>query len=151
MAKLGPAMFIIAGILLSITSKAIDSEGLKVFFWIGIFFILIGSAKLALKFVHSQTQKKREAKAQEHVQKFHEQKEIRSHQSHQTQQNHQTHQRIHSAQTQGYMNAQHNTPHHHQHHIKTCPKCNLQIYRNANFCPNCGTRFEENRGSSHYK
>ncbi len=51
---LQPIIFIILGIIVSIVSDRVDQDGsMTLFFYLGIIFIIIGIAKLAIKFIMS--------------------------------------------------------------------------------------------------
>lgn len=138
LAKLSPVMFIVSGLLLSVVSKAIDAENLKLFFWIGILFLLIGAAKLAMKFVNKKIEEKKQNNCS--PSNTNNLSDHAHHTRHYT-----NHNKTHTPQTQGHNVHYHqkHPVHHHVPHAIFCPKCGLKISRHANFCPNCGTRLKQ--------
>ena len=66
MAKVHGIVYITLGLFISIASWRIDKEKLIIFFYVGLFFVLIGAFKLVLNFIKNKAnkQEKIQTKAQ---------------------------------------------------------------------------------------
>jgi len=112
--KINGFVYIIVGLILALSSRYFSSGNLKIFFYIGLLFILIGAIKLVLRMFSRG--RKSSTKGQ-----------VIRHQPHD---DNRGHPRVH------HVNP---NPHHGQ-HVKYCSRCNSTERMHANFCSHCGNR-----------
>ncbi|MFH0869590.1 MAG: hypothetical protein V1866_00855 [archaeon] len=149
MAKIPGWVYIIVGVAISAVSKMVEAKTkpgqFKLFFWLGIAFVIIGVFKLVMRYVFGMGGEEKDKKVAHHRNQM------------------RTNLRTQGTQGQSQFRQHHNDGNPHelqhmqgQHHVSepdprqgrqdssivSCPNCSTRHYSYADFCMKCGTKMK---------
>jgi len=148
MAAIPGWVYILIGVLMSVFSKIIEGNTkpgtFTLFFWVGIFFVVVGIGKLVFKGVFKKEQNASGTPPLD--QPLAPQNTDQRHQAYAQQAQHlQTHRQFQQNTdfSQGQHQVHRTAPQQQQHpSVIACPACGTRHYDYANFCMRCGSRIK---------
>jgi len=149
MAKIPGWVYVIVGVVISVISKLVESKTkpgqFKLFFWLGIIFVIIGVFKLIAKYIFKMGVEEKDRKTAHHRDQMH--ANARTH-GMQNQSQFRPHHDYSSPHELQHMQGQHHIsepdqrPSRQDSSIISCPNCSTRHYSYADFCMKCGTKMK---------